>query len=314
MLAEPTFTSFASDLGNIPLVEESLYICGHSTEERTHHTEGWEQRRSHVNFAHVSSESRFRATFTIRGRTESITLRSDSELSRILVEPEYSAIYIDITGLEHHIWVPLLRVVRSNTLRAYGLYVEPGDYRFSSSPTVTSVFDLSEKTLGLSPLPGCLSLRREVLDDAIFVPLLGFEGTRLSYMLDAVDPDLDNIFPIVGVPGFQPEYPFHSYLGNRTPLIQTGAWRNVSYASANCPFSVYHTLSSLAQRGNSGFVQIALIGTKPHAFGAVLYYLDHSATTELLYDHPVRAAGRSVGVSRVCIYDLSLFPPRDAPL
>ena len=313
MLTEPTFTSFAANLGDISLVAGSLYICGHSTEERTHHTQGWEQLRSHVTFAYVRAESTFSAAFTIGGRSESVALRSERELNRFLVEPKYSAIYIDITGIEHHIWVPVLRVIRRNMLCAYGLYVEPGDYQFSSSPTETSVFDLTEKTLGLSPLPGCLSLRIEGSEDALFVPLLGFEGTRLSYMLDAVDPDLDRIFPIVGVPGFQPEYPFHSYLGNRGPLTQTGAWRNVQYAAANCPFSVYYTLSMLAQRSEFGFLQIAMIGTKPHAFGAVLYYLDNLPKTELLYDHPVRAPGRSVGVSRVCIYDLSFFPPSQAP-
>ena len=309
MLSAPLFTSFANDIGELDLVPRSLYICGHSNEERSRHTDEWEARFADVSFAYVHPDGPFRATVTIDSRSTSVTLRSESELNRILMRPCYSAVYLDITGLEHHIWVPFLRSIRTNALRAYGLYVEPGDYQPSSSPTETNVFDLTERTLGLRPLPGCLSLREKELDSALFVPLLGFEGSRLSFMLDAVEPHLDRIFPIIGVPGFQPEYPFHSYVGNRAPLRQTGAWRNVRYASANCPFSVYHTLSALAQRSDSRFLQIALIGTKPHAFGAVLYYLDHASTAELLYDHPVRTQGRTVGMSRVCIYDLSLFPP-----
>ena len=39
-----------------------------------------------------------------------------------------------------------------------------------------------------------------------------------------------------------------------------------------------------------------------------LYYLDHSATTEIVYDHPIRKVGRTVGVSRTFLYDLSLLP------
>ena len=308
MLSDPLFTSFANNIGELPFEPGSLYICGHSNEERSRHADDWEGRCAGVTFAYVVSDDHFRATVTIGNQRTTVLLRSESELEQILTRQSYSVVYLDITGLDHHIWVPFLRAIRIKALRGYGLYAEPGDYRFSSSPTETNVFDLSEKTLGLAPLPGCLSLRGTELDSALFVPLLGFEGSRLSYVLDAVEPNLDRIVPIVGVPGFQPEYPFYSYVGNRAPLRQTGAWRNVRYASANCPFSVYHTLAELAQRGDTGFLQIALIGTKPQAFGAVLYYLDHVSTTELLYDHPVRKQGRTVGMSRVCIYDLSLFP------
>ena len=53
---------------------------------------------------------------------------------------------------------------------------------------------------------------------------------------------------------------------------------------------------------------VAPIGTKPHALGAVLYYLDHSRTVEVLYDHPVRKERRTLGTSRVCLYDLALLP------
>jgi hypothetical protein len=95
------------------------------------------------------------------------------------------------------------------------VYVEPGDYRFSASPTDVTLFDLSEKIEGISPLPGFVTLSSRPGPEALFVPLLGFEGARLAFMLEAVQPKRENIVPIIGVPGFRPEYPFYTYLGNR---------------------------------------------------------------------------------------------------
>jgi hypothetical protein len=216
---------------------------------------------------------------------------------------------LDITGLPHHVWAPLLRAIRSRREPAFAVYVEPGDYRFSATPTEATIFDLSESIEGIGPLPGFVSLSNDEANDALFVPLLGFEGPRFRFMLEAVQPKRSNICPIIGVPGFRPEYPFYTYLGNRLQLEETKAWQNVRFAAANCPFSVYHILGELAREHFSRRLRIALIGTKPHALGAILYYLDHPSSTEIVYDYPIRKAKRTLGTSRVCIYDLSLLPP-----
>ena len=116
-----------------------------------------------------------------------------------------------------------------------------------------------------------VSFGREVAEAAIFVPLLGFEGTRFMHMLEDVQPQREDICPIVGVPGFRPEYPFYSYHGNREPLEQTKAWKNVRFAAVNCPFSVYHVIGAIAEDGRGRRLKIGLIGTKPHALGGILY-------------------------------------------
>ena len=153
------------------------------------------------------------------------------------------------------------------------------------------------------------NLAPKTTDEALFVPLLGFEGSRFAFMLENVQPRRTNIWPVVGVPGFRPEYPFYTFLGNRTTLTETRAWKKVRYAQANCPFALYQTLRSIQDRAPRALMRIATIGTKPHALGALLYSLDHPATTEILYDHPVRKPGRTSGMSRLCVYDLSLLPP-----
>ena len=99
--------------------------------------------------------------------------------------------------------------------RAFCVYVEPGDYRFSVAPTEGTIFDLSDSILGIRPLPGFASLMDVADEDALFVPLLGFEGTRFAHIMDSVQPGRDRVFPVIGVPGFRPEYPFYTYWGNR---------------------------------------------------------------------------------------------------
>ena len=188
------------------------------------------------------------------------------------------------------------------------VYVEPGAYRFSLTPTEGEIFDLSERIIGISPLPGFASLTDPSEDDFCFVPLLGFEGARLAYILENVQPPGGKIFPVIGVPGFEPEYPFYTYHGNRLPLSETRAWRNVRFAKANCPFSLFYTLQQIAREYPRDTLKIAPIGTKPHALGAVLYTLASSTPVELVYDHPIRKAMRTSGTARLLLFHVSVLP------
>ena len=306
-IRNPAFTSILSDVSELRLRRRSLYITGLSVEERSRHTERWEAHCVDVQFARLVSEDAFSATFTIDGENYELSLRSISAISAFLDAHEFESVYLDITGLPHHVWAPLLRVIRTRKESSFCVYVEPGDYQFSAAPTEYTIFDLSESIQGIAPLPGFASFLSDGEQDVVFVPLLGFEGARFAFTLEAVQPKREDIFPIVGVPGFRAEYPFYTYVGNRLGLWDTKAWHNVRFAAANCPFELYHVLDELSDRHSNRRMVVAPIGTKPHALGAVLYHLDHGESTELLYDHPVRRRMRTRGTSRVCLYDLSLF-------
>lgn len=306
---EPVFSSILPDVAELRPRQGSLYITGISVEERSLHTATWETACSDVSFARLTAEDASTMTLSAAGEVVSLRLRSVTDIGTFLANQRHSAVYLDITGLPHHVWAPLLRAIRARSEPAFCIYVEPGDYRFSATPTEATIFDLSESIEGIAPLPGFVSLAGTADDDALFVPLLGFEGARFAFMLEAVQPKRTSICPVIGVPGFRPEYPFYTYVGNRLQLAETRAWQNVRFAAANCPFSLYHVLADLSQGDLSRRLKIAPIGTKPHALGAVLYHLDHPNTTEIVYDHPVRKAKRTLGISRVCVYDLSLLPP-----
>ena len=306
---EPLFTQVLPNVRAFRPQNGSLYITGLSVEERSKHTKEWESECKDVTFARVAEKDRSTTRVAVGGEPAvDVLLRSNSELEMLLASRGQTATYLDVTGLSHHVWAPLLRAMRSRPEASFIVYVEPGDYRFSATPTEVTLFDLSERIGGIEPLPGFVSFGRRVVDTAIFLPLLGFEGTRLSFMLEEVQPQREDIYPIVGMPGFRPEYLFYTYLGNKVPLMQTKAWRNIRFAAANCPFSVYHVIGAIAEDCRGKKIKIGLIGTKPHALGGVLYHIDHPNDTELLHDFPVRSPDRTTGKSRVCLYDLSLLP------
>ena len=308
-LSEPVFTTILNDVTDLRPEPNSLYITGTSVEERSGHTVNWEQRCQDVTFVRMVRESPSAVELAVDGHDPiSIPLRSAAAIASFFQTHSCCATYLDVTGLPHRVWAPLLRGLRSRPESAFCVYVEPGDYRFSPQPTEATIFDLSEKVEGIAPLPGFATFPAGGNDDALFVPLLGFEGARFAFVLEAVQPRRRDIYPVVGVPGFRPEYPFYSYTGNRLKLWETMSWQNVRFASANCPFSVYYVLNQLSSSNPTRRMIVAPIGTKPHALGAVLYYLDNSRTVEVLYDHPVRKERRTLGTSRVCLYDLSILP------
>ena len=137
------------------------------------------------------------------------------------------------------------------------------------------------------------------------MPLLGFEGARFQYVMDQVQPLGGRTYPVVGVPGFRPEYPFYTYEGNEPPLRTT--WKDVRVATANRPFELYEILDELAAWLGGSVLKVAPIGTKPHAIGAVLQAIAHPDRIELVYDHPVRKAGRTEGEFRTLVYHVSAF-------
>lgn len=284
----------------------SLYFYRNSGEPRTIHPHGWQATASDVSFVEVRSEEASEITVIVSGAEKRIRLRSAVELQELVRGVEHSLVYLDITGLSHHVWAPLLKAAWSNEDIIRVVYVEPAEYKVSQAPTAGQIFDLSEDIIGLQPLPGFTSLAQPWDEEAVcFVPLLGFEGARLAYVLEQVQPPAAKVYPTIGVPGFRPEYPFYAYLGNKNALEKSGAWQRVRFAIANCPFSLFYVLQDLAGEHPRDLLKIAPIGTRPHALGAVLYTLLSKRPVELIYDHPKPKPDRTTGVGKILVYDVS---------
>jgi hypothetical protein len=239
-----------------------------------------------------------------------LPLRNKGSIENFFSSLGASKVYLDITGLSHHVWAPLVKVAIERKLILRVVYVEPADYTYNPSPRKGEIFDLSERIAGISPIPLFTNLSEPDEDGVCFIPLLGFEGARLRFLLEEVEPPGRKIVPVIGVPGFQLEYPFHAYLGNQPVLEETQVWKNSRYARANCPFSLFYVLEDILKDFPSDHIKLAPIGTKPHALGAVLLTIAaQSRSVELIYDHPKRKPRRTSGVLRLLLYSISDFFP-----
>lgn len=301
----PTTVTTVDDFAPVP---DSVYINGQSEEERAQSLPPSVDQGTDLQVINIVEISGFLVELRSSSSpsAEELRLRSRGDLDKLVSAINDRQVYLDITSLSHHVWAPILKALVSQRKKVDVLYTEPEDYRPNPHPLRGEIFSLSEKIRGLSPLPGFASLSTDGRDDFCFVPLLGFEGARFAYLLEKVQPSGDNVIPVIGVPGFRLEYPFHTYQGNRQVLADSKAWRNVRYARANCPYGLYYLLETIA-RDKGCKLKIAPIGTKPHALGAVLFSIINPERTELVYDHPIRKAARTVGRAQLLRYPLLPF-------
>lgn len=302
----------------LTLESGSVYIYGMSSEERSVHPPDWERDASNTSFVRVLlPDDPGNIDFTncevdSRGVRMSLPLRGREQLVDYLISLSPTAIYIDITGLPHHIWAPLLRASISTPYQVRVVYVEPLYYAFSRTPTEADIFDLSERVHGILPLPGFSVFDEPESDEStVLIAFLGFEGHRFAHILEQTQPPGRKIIPVIGVPGFRPEFAFHAYLGNKNVLAHASIHSRIRYAMANSAFHALYLLREIASEHEGDLMRITPIGTKPHALGAVLFALESEARrppVEIVYDHPIRSINRTIGTQSIILYDLNLHP------
>lgn len=287
----------------------STFIYSKAAEEdRAVPSPNWFQgiSETHVNQMTLSLEEGDVVALSQRGGDTKLSLH-DHESIREALEAQPQPVYLDITGLGHGTWAPFIRAAEGSTSDLRVVYLEPREYMGWSFRDSQRIYDLSSKIEGLRPLPGFARLESPTEGETLFVPMLGFEGARFEYVLANTEANVDYTFPIVGVPGFRPDYAFYSLQGNRPSLEREFLHRRMQLAKANCPFEAFQLLQELHSSHTGAMLKIAPIGTKPHALGAVLYALSSPHATEIVYDNPVRARGRSEGQARVLVYGVSAF-------
>lgn len=275
-------------------------------EQRSDIDDDWHGLFGKKNTYKVLSGSDLQTVIIPKFRDECISLRNQSALYEFTRKLNAATIYLDITGLPHHIWMPLAKVCIDAKIETNCIYVEPKSYTYNPRPRPGEFFDLSERIRGFFPIPSFAHLSAKRAEEITLVPLLGFEGIRFRHLIERIEPSERDIAPVVGVPGFELEYPFYTFEGNASVLSDTRAWQRVSFVDASCPFALFTHLAALKQRMKGRHLQVATIGTKPHALGAMMYAMKNQ-DIELLYDHPIRKKERSEGISKCHLYRVSAF-------
>lgn len=258
--------------------------------------------RNYIDITDISNDS---ISMAINGKSKTaVALTDEVTLSAILRDKK---ILLDISGLPHHVWAPLLKAAYIGHINVRVVYSEPESYRPHDSPASDSLFDLSTEFGGLAPLPGFAQLLGpDDNQERIFIALLGFEGNRPRSLVYTLDPE-PKVVPIVGVPGFQHEFPSYTVTSNKELLREFNAYHDIRYSKASCPFDTYKAINEIRTDFPDAYMYLAPVGTKPHSLGAILYAITNSTDTEILFDHPVRKTGRTKGVGMIHIYDFGDF-------
>ena len=243
----PLFTQEFENVQDFAPETGSIYLYGVTSEPRSEFAVELMRRRPDINFVEIRGQDGF-SFETDRAGFEHVFVRRRSRLEDFVHTLQGAPLYIDITGLSHSIWAPLVRVCLEAHIRTRAIYLEPATYSVVPGPDSGELFDLSERIEGIAPIPLFATLTDVSEAEACFVALLGFEGARFDHMLNEIQPADGKVFPIIGVPGFRPQYPFDAYLGNASPLDKYRAARNLKFARSNCPFALYYALEDLAGR------------------------------------------------------------------
>ena len=294
------------NLKDVRLEESSLYIYAHDPEVRsTYCAEILLGSNPNTRFLKIEFIDTDDSIKILNEKDASIiSLHSDLQIGNLLGSYKENLVYLEVTGLSCRVAAPLMKFAMQNGINMRIVYVEPQNYNLEKFWNQGVNKDLCEKVNGINPLPGLANIV-PYSKPPLFVVLLGFEGGRLSYLLQDQSPMNSQIIPVLGVPGYQLHYPFISMWGNRYQIRNTKCWQRLKYAEANSIVDIYMLLKNIHTSSRGSHMIIAPIGTKPHAIGAILYSIKHSKDVEIVYDNPKRSVHRTDGIGKVLVCDIT---------
>ena len=249
------------------------------------------------------------STFTLKYFESEVEIDAFDLRTLLDIVPRNANLVIDISGVDHVFWAGCLIEFKGRVRSLYFIYTEPQSYRIAvptsdTEDLETSLFDLSHRSRGVSPLPKFTNLHSPELFDgrAVFIPLLGFEGHRALNVLSGLDPAPIDVIPIIAVPGYRLEFPSFTATCNGSFFEDTGSVARTRYAPANDPFRTCEVLHSIGQDFRDHYMYIAPVGTRPHALGALLFADKERDRTEILFDHPIRKEKSRQGIGSAHLY------------
>lgn len=306
MMYPPTHTARYISLRKEDIAGTDLIFAARQSTEDRGHLGLWSDIAQHSpsSVAWLTPDGRGSVILARDSTQLTIDLNDSSELEALV---RGKSILIDISGLGHATWAPFFRAAHSLKVATKVLYAEPERYREHANPISASRFDLSTTLEGLAPLPGFARLSGPPDEDhCLFVAMLGFEGNRPECLALQIEP-APKIVPVVGVPGFQIEYPAFTVACNRQFLDEYRAQSEIRYARASCPFEAFSVIEDIQRDFPEHYLYIAPVGTKPHALGSIWYALEYPEGCEIMFDNPVRKPGRTAGVGVIHVYNFGEF-------
>lgn len=194
-------------------------------------------------------------------------------------------IIIDITVFTKSYFFLLFKVLREklNLHEFHVVYTEPEKYK--SKTAERNEIILTEGLDRVESIPGFVGSSVNSKDALIVI--LGFEGKRSIEVFNSVDPELT--YAINGFPSFQVGWHKISLEANLPFLRESGASDHLFFAPAIDPFETMKILSQIVEgieKNNENLnIIISPLGTKPQAFGTLLYAL-RNKKVKVIYPFP----------------------------
>ena len=178
------------------------------------------------------------------------------------------------------------------------IYAEPEDYLFDSK-NGERYFNLSERMLGFEEA-GIPGLSRPIQSDEskLFIFFMGYEGERFRNALELSEISGRECSLVFGVPPFKFGWDKNSLLSSARAIMENDLKDAFLFCGAANIAGVFRLLKGLREKHRNETFFLVPLGPKPMTVGAIRFLCsdDNSA---LLYDHPARSSGRSIGISRV---------------
>ena len=291
--------STVSALDGVVFRGGSLFVYSKLDQQDRENVEHWHRRCRDERapyWAAVHQSSDVVTMESEQGRLRRVNVGDLADLRKLF--PKGSNVVIDISGLGHDFWAGCLEALTAHVSTLTYVYTEPQEYQRRPDREKVGpfdLFDLSPRTMGPRPLSGFVNLGGPGRRQGLFVPLLGFEGQRAMNVLNEIDPGPARTVPVIGVPGYQIEFPAYTAYCNQDLFETTDSHRNWRSAPASDPFAVKSILRQIRRDYPDDYLYIAPIGTRPHALGAMLYVREEPELCEILFDRPVSRKGSRMG-------------------
>ncbi|WP_155300849.1 hypothetical protein [Deinococcus kurensis] len=249
----------------------------------------------------LHSIDRYSYRLELNGTYYNLKSRGKDDFDDFLGQIPVEDIYIDLTSLEIY---ELPRLIKgfNGRKRILCIYAEPKNYITTDIESSESDYELYETHSEISALPGYSIVRPD--NNYNFVPILGFQGNRLTYMSESLQALEENTYPIVGSPGYKMDFGFICISENRRLFESRNIVRNLTYYPANAPFRIYRMLKKLSLRTKMSIV-IGLLGTKPQALGSIIFAIKNPGKCELVYDFPNKRESSFSGIGKIYVYLVS---------
>lgn len=210
------------------------------------------------------------------------------------------SVVVDITTLPHPLFLALVhQLAVAAPSRVYCTYAEPADY---ARVTDGNEF-VPDLTAGFGTLRVLPSLVQEPAEgEILLIGFLGFEGDRLKSLLEN-EQSVRQLVPVLPFPAYRAGWHLRTMRENFSALHDQN-YLPFRPISASSPFEARNAVLEIAQQNADKAVKVALLGTRPHALGALLARLANDKI-HLVYDHPIEKSQRSLGLSHIHVYDIS---------